>query len=353
MKLFSTTPAARRSGFGPPLPFTATHRAGAALGLVIAAGLLFLRLPGAESAKGVVRIDCEAGIAVSLDGRAAGVTSYAKGGLSLEKLPPGPHRITLTKPGFKPEEHTVVIRPQRTEILAVFYLQPDTAVVAKSPPPSDDPLKLLTEAERVVTFARRHLETTFATSPTPSRSLDGVRTNYEELRQSYGAASAALDAALREQAEAEAVVAARFRTDYAAFHALRADRATTSEQKHAAWGRLLAQWRLPPDLGPSALVWRQHRVAAARGNIRVQLDGEWPATLAAPKRILDGRVLPAEPADPRDPAFWELRDLTAAPHTLRLEHPDLEPTEGTLLVADAKTVVLTWTPRFKSARASP
>jgi hypothetical protein len=319
----------------------------ALVSLALAGGLI-----RAESATGQIRIDCEAGMTITLDGVSAGVTTYANKGATLDNVPAGQRRIGVTRAGFKSEEKRVSVEPGKMEVIAVFSLRPDPGADLRPLASSPNPLKALADAQSIVLERTNRLAALDAREPVGKDYIETDELRLEQSRE-RAAAGHAYREAITQLTVVEVAVSGQFRADYAAFQLLSGRTGVSTEQKNTAWRRLASQWDLPAEVGPSLLVWRQHRVDVARGNLRIKVSGGWPVQLGAPKHFIDGREVAPTPAAGGDASVAEFRGLTAGSHTLRIVHPAVELAEVTLPVEDGKTVNITWAPNFKSPQPKP
>lgn len=307
-------------------------------------------IAGAESKTGTIRVDCEAGVTVVLDGRSPQRTYYRFGALRLEDVPAGrPHTITLTKPGFAPDECRVTLQPGQVEILSEFLWKPTQTRAAKPQQSAATLLDALKEAR--ATEASLRVQTadadTFLSPVTTSTGERGyLPSPQSQIGSIWGTAILA-----SERAEIEA--ATQFRTDYAQFQIVNGDAQLTPERKAAAWRQLAANWRVPAEEGPAALVWRNHRVEIGRGILRVVLGDEWPAGVEPPKCFINGRAIPVKREEHAGTQVWIFRSLPAATHHLRIEHPAIETSVVVVPVKDAKATQLTWSPKFKRGPKPP
>ncbi len=302
--------------------------------------------PSAAPPTGRIRIDCEDGVIVSLDGHGSLKTSYRTGGLLLEEVPAGLRRLKLAKPGFAPDEQRVTVVSGGMEVLAVFFWRPE---IRSAPVPERPPASLLKELAMAGT-AQAALRQELESTPVQLERSPSGQPELSALRKGAGA-DYVNHIALARHLEIEA--STQFRTDYAQFQTVDQDASVPTEQKLAAWRKLALAWNVPPDEGPAALVWRRHRVELGRGLLLVRLGTDWPVHYGAPTRTLDGRELPKQPDSKSGGSTWEFPALSATAHTLRITHPAIEPAEVTVRIEDGKATSIKWTPSFKNPPVRP
>jgi len=331
----------------PPFAPRTTRSRWLALLLVLTAGFAPAR---AADAPGHLRIDAEAGLQVFLDGHLRGATTDAKGGLLLENITAGEHRLTVVKRGFAPDEQSLLVRPGFVTVAAAFALEPKADMVVPARDPRSNPLQAIVEARAELKVAENTHE---AARSSPPAGADPATAAAEIDRQHtlrMQAARAALAAARRRFAEIEETVSARFRSDYAAFRRLGRDPGVAVERRQSAWREFAATWQFEPGERPATLVWRNHRPEIARGNLRIRVGPAWPAQLGAPVFFVDGRRVSASPDPGGGARTWEIGDLTATTHLLRIEHPAIEPGAAEVVIRDGMATSLNWTPRFNDRR---
>lgn len=308
----------------------------------------------AEPSKtGQIRIDSEAGLTVSLDGVVWGETIYARGGALLDKLPPGEHRIKLTRKGFAALEQRIVASAGKVEVAAVFFFQPALDSQATKSDSSSNSLKFLAEAQKAVALAAGRwdfLVKLDRASPKSYDDIESIRASTERIRETTEAIQAHTNAIVQ-LAPLEEKTAGVFRADWAAFRSLNDDTRAPADKKNTEWLSLATKWNFPPDAGPSPLVWRNHRVDLPHGHLRLTVGGAWPARLGVPKLLIDGRETPAILDAQGNFKSAEIRDLVAMSHKLRIEHSAIEPAEFVIPVTDGKTINVIWTPKFKATAA--
>lgn len=304
----------------------------------------------AADAPGHLRIEAEAGLQVFLDGHLRGATTDAKGGLLLENIPAGEHRLTVVKRGFAPDEQPLVIRSGFVTVAATFALEPR----ADAPVPARDPRTKLLAA---ITQARAELkvaESTHETARPPPSAESYSPTEYTETLRRHTLrlqeARAALNAARRRMMETEEAVSTHFRADYAAWRRLGREPGISSERRLTAWREFVATWQIEAGDRPATLVWRNHRPEIARGNLLIRVGPSWPPQLGPPVFFVDGRSVSAAPDSGGDARTWEIGALTATTHTLRIEHPAIEPGSAEFVIRDGMATSLNWTPKFYHRR---
>jgi hypothetical protein len=318
-----------------------------ALLVVLTAGFTPAR---AADAPGHLRIDAEAGLQVFLDGHLRGATTDAKGGLLLENVPAGEHRLTVVKRGFAPDEQPLLVRSGFVTVAATFVLEPRSDMPAPARDPRSNTLQAIVEARAELKVAESAHEA--ARSPPPA-GAEPAAASAEVLRQGtlrLQAARAALNIARRRFTEIEETVSARFRSEYAAFRRLGREPGVSAERRQAAWREFATAWQFEPGESPATLVWRHHRPEIARGNLLIRVSPSWPTELGAPVFLVDGRSVSASLVAGGDARTWEIGALTATLHRLRIEHPAIEPGSAEFVIRDGMATSLNWTPRFLDRR---
>jgi hypothetical protein len=304
----------------------------------------------AADAPGHLRIDAEAGLQVFLDGHLRGATTDAKGGLLLENIPAGEHRLTVVKRGFAPDEQPLFVRSGFVTVAATFVLELRSDTPAPTRGSRSNPLQAIVEARAELKIA----ESAHAAARSPSPvATDPATASAEALRQhtlGLQAARSALTAARRRFTETEEAVSAHFRSDYAAYRRLGREPGVSAERRQTAWRELAARWQFEPGERPATLVWRHHRPEIARGNLLIRVAPAWPAELHAPVFLVDGHRVSASPAAGGDARTWEIEALSATLHILRIEHPAIEPGSAEFVIRDGMSTSLNWTPKFHDRR---
>jgi hypothetical protein len=331
----------------PPSAPRAARSPWLALLVVLIAG--FTTAPAAD-APGHLRIDAEAGLQVFLDGHLRGATTDAKGGLLIENVSAGEHRLTVVKRGFAPDEQPLWVRPGFVTVAATFVLEPKSDLAAPARDPRSSPLQAIVEARAELKVAESAHE---AARLPPPAGAEPASASAEVLRQHtlrLQAARAALTAARRRFTDIEEAVSARFRSEYAAFRRLGRDPGISVERRQTAWREFASAWQFEPGERPSTLVWRHHRPEIARGNLLIRVAPSWPAELGAPVFLVDGRSVSASPAAGGDARTWEIGALPATIHSLRIEHPAIEPGSAEFVIRDGMATSLNWTPKFNDRR---
>lgn len=303
----------------------------------------------AADAPGHLRIDGEAGLQVFLDGHLRGATTDARGGLLLENIPAGEHRLTVVKRGFAPDEQPLFVRSGFVTVAATFVLEPKSDTPAPTRDSRSNPLQAIVEARAELKIAE---SAHAARSPSPA-ATDPATASAEALRQhtlGLQAARSALTAARRRFTETEEAVSAHFRSDYAAYRRLSREPGVSVERRQTAWRELAMRWQLEPGERPATLVWRQHRPEIARGNLLIRVARSWPAELDAPVFFVDGHRVSASTAAGGDARTWEIGGLPASLHILHIEHPAIEPGSAEFVIRDGMATSLNWTPTFHDRR---
>ncbi|MBL9211077.1 MAG: hypothetical protein JNL92_11460 [Opitutaceae bacterium] len=319
------------------------------LALLVVATAGFMPARAAEAA-GHLRIDAEGGLQVFLDGNLRGATSAATGGLLLENIPAGEHRLTVVKRGFAPDEQPLAVRPGFVTVAATFSLEPRADAGAPAPDPRPNPLAAIDQARADLRVA----EGAHAAAGPPPPPGSYSATEYSEALRRHSlrlqAARAALAAARRLVTETEEAVSARFRTEYAAIRRLGREPGISFERRQTAWRAFAATWRIEAGERPATVVWRNQRPEIARGNLLIRVGPSWPAQLGAPAFFIDGRPVAAAAAAGGDARTWEIGALTATTHTLRIEHPAIEAGTAEFVIRDGMATSLNWTPKFSDRR---
>ena len=318
-----------------------------ALLVVLTAGFSTAR---AANAPGHLRIDAEAGVQVFLDGHLRGATTDAKGGLLIENVPAGEHRLTVVKRGFAPDEQPFWVRPGFVTVAATFVFEPRSDLAAPARDARSNPLQAIVEARAELKIAESTHE---AARSSPPAATDPATASANVLRQQtlgLQGARAALTAARRRFADIEEAVSTRFRLEYAALRRLGRDPGISVERRQTAWREFAALWQFEPGERPATLVWRNHRPEIARGNLLIRVAPSWPAELGAPEFFVDGHSVPASPAAGGDARTWEIGGLPASLHILRIEHPAIEPGSAEFVIRDGMATSLNWTPTFHNRR---
>lgn len=332
----------------PLSPFLAVARS-SWLAFILGAAVGFTPARAAD-APGHLRIDAEGGLQVFLDGHLRGATTEAKGGLLLENISAGEHRLTVVKRGFAPDEQSLLVRPGFVTVAATFLLEPRSDAAAPTRDPRSNPLQAIVEARAELKVAESAHE---AARPAPPTATEPAIASPDVLRQHalrLQAARTALTDARRRFTEIEEAVSARFRSEYAAFRRLSREPGVPVARRQTAWREFAALWQFEPGERPATLVWRHHRPEIARGNLLIRVAPSWPAELGAPVFLVDGRSVSASPAAGGDARTWEIGGLTAATHTLRIEHPAIEPGSAEFVIRDGMATSLNWTPKFHDRR---
>lgn len=99
--------------------------------LIRTLAILFFLLPAAlvglisapaaadEPEPGVIRVECEPGLEVRLNGALRGTSTAAAGGLIIRGVPPGRHEVGVSRPGMEPQTREVVVRPGQTAYVSI------------------------------------------------------------------------------------------------------------------------------------------------------------------------------------------------------------------------------------------
>jgi len=95
--------------------------------IFIASLMVAIALSGPCSA-GHIQIKCEPEIQIFLDGQYKGVSSADAGGLILQNIPPGTHRLRAVKSGFTPREETIKISGNEVRVWNIEQFVPRVKV---------------------------------------------------------------------------------------------------------------------------------------------------------------------------------------------------------------------------------
>jgi len=326
---------------------TATRNRRFALLVAAFAGVVIAR---SAEPPGHIRIDAEGGLQVFLDGQLRGATSDAKGGLLLENVPSGEHRLTVVKAGFAPDEQPLTVRPGFVAVAATFALIPSAETAGRGRNPQPIPLRAIDQARAALAAAESADASARRTPPEPASKDPGYAEAVRQHAVRQQDARTALTAARRTLTDVEAAVSARFRADYAAFRRLEREPGVAAERKRAAWQELSATWQLPAEDRPATLVWRNRRPEIARGNLHIRVGPAWPAQLDAPAVYIDNRKVSLQTETGGDARTWSVENLPASTHLLRIEHPAIEPSVAEFTIRDGMATSVNWTPQPRNRR---
>lgn len=325
----------------------ATRSRRLALLLAAVAGVVIAR---SAEPPGHIRIDAEGGLQVFLDGQLRGATSDAKGGLLLENVTAGEHRLTVVKAGFAPDEQPLTVRPGFVAVAATFALIPTAETAGRARDPQTNPLRAIDEARAALAAAESADASARRPPPEPASKDPGYAEAVRRHALRQQAARTALTAARRTLTDVEAAVSARFRADYAAFRRVEREPGVATVRKRAAWRELSATWQLPAEERPATLVWRNRRPEIARGNLHLRVGPAWPAQAEAPAVFIDNRRVSLKMDTGGDARTWSVENLAASTHLLRIEHPAIEPSVMEFTIRDGMATSVNWMPQPRSRR---
>ncbi len=291
----------------------------------------------------------------------------------LEDAPLGEYDAVFTGAG-RTVNHRVVIREKTLTHLFINFITgtvedrspapppadvqrrpegPPAPVVRQRPAPPPPPRELLARAQA----AQRALEEEIAKIDVALKSggagLDQLAALVEKRNEQEAALAAARAAVARAQAAVADERRQLFLADYAKFQAVNENAAVPAAREQAAWRELVAKWAVrEAGAEPSALVWRDGRADIARGKLRLELAGNWPARFGFPKMTFDGRFTVTPPADGgKSLTGLVFNDLAAKRHTLQLDHPAAGTVTLSADVKENEVGVVRWTPKLRPARA--
>jgi hypothetical protein len=300
---------------------------------------------------GTLQVECEEGLVFALDGRFVGTARYSLGGVQITPVKPGKYTLQVCKPGFFPVLMPVIVRADEATKVAQLSLLPVPSALRTSTD-QEHPLKTLRmtrelagDADEATAIELARLQAPGTTTVSELQDLVSQRTGDYARFLTW----------LNDLRKAEVQVSALFRREYAFWRSINENPAIPPAEKSSAWRAMVDRWEISASENPLPLVWRNHRVDVARGDLRVIFSEPWPTGLAPPKRFIDGVEISAtSPTSPPSPlAGWDFKGLPVGTHHLRIVHPAITPAVSNFPIEDSRLTEIRWAPKFNKAQNLP